>query len=971
MTYPQCWIAASVVFMLTLLGQPLGVSAGPTTRPVEVTVVDRITQQPVADADVVSSANGTESRGKTDAAGKAIVSAVDSGWMSIEVTAPPHASLQRVWNDPAKSPVQAGRVRIELEPGITIGGKVVDDAGAPIAGATVVLHVAKRSPDRTSTIGPCFETTKTGSDGRWSYSGVPADPDIRNIGYWHHRYISTFDASAGAFPMSDHKDLAAFKEGSATFTLKRGVLIEGDVRDQDGKPLAGASIGLGQDRVASNALPEAETDAAGHFAIATHPTGTAYVTIKAKGHAPELIRVQMDGSNKTMRVDLKPGQVVGGRVVDTKGNPVPQAWIWIDTWRGCRTIRATLHSDSAGRFTWNEAPADAVQADAEAQGYARLSNAMLRPGAENVLTLMVPATVRGTVVDEATGQPVRGFKVITGIDWGNGQRISWERRERTGVKMDADGRFELTISWPYPGHKIRVEAEGYLPEDSPTFKIADGDQSFTFKLKKGKGIAGVVADASGKPMADVTVTLVTRNSGVQLINGELPEYMLRDVVATKSGKDGAFAFPPQVDPYEVVAVHSTGFAQVKQDELTRSGQVKLQPWGRIEGQVFIGSKAAAEVRVVAYARDVRADGQAPQVYHNLQAKTDANGKFVMERVPAGKWGVGREVRQGNMSTSTSIVIAEVQWGGTVPVKVGGAGRPVVGQVEIPAELRGRNDWQFEMCRLDSDMTQPKPNIPADVQAMEPAQRQEWYAKWSQSEEGKAYTEAVRKANEQRRSYPAVVTPDGKLRIEDVLPGDYRLTIGITRPPEGRSCGFGQPLGGGSVKVTMPEIAGGQSDAPLEAPTVKIQLEKLVEVGQAAPSFETQTLDGKPLKLADYRGKFVLLDFWATWCGPCVAELPNLKAAYEAFSKDPRLAVISLSLDEDAAAPRKFAEKNGMVWSQGFLGKWDDDKVTKEYGVKSIPSLWLIGPDGKVVAKDLRGEQIRTAVEAALKAAPER
>ena len=138
-----------------------------------------------------------------------------------------------------------------------------------------------------------------------------------------------------------------------------------------------------------------------------------------------------------------------------------------------------------------------------------------------------------------------------------------------------------------------------------------------------------------------------------------------------------------------------------------------------------------------------------------------------------------------------------------------------------------------------------------------------------------------------------------------------------------------------------------------------------QVGQMAPLFAVKTCDGQDLKLENYKGKYVLLDFWATWCGPCRGETPNLKAVYEKYGKRDDFVMIGLSLDKEISQPLAYAKENGCEWVDGFLGDWGKDEVTKKYNVHGIPSIWLIGPDGKVMANGLRGEKILQAVTAAL------
>lgn len=127
-------------------------------------------------------------------------------------------------------------------------------------------------------------------------------------------------------------------------------------------------------------------------------------------------------------------------------------------------------------------------------------------------------------------------------------------------------------------------------------------------------------------------------------------------------------------------------------------------------------------------------------------------------------------------------------------------------------------------------------------------------------------------------------------------------------------------------------------------------------GQVAPEFAAQTLDGKQIKLSDYRGKLVFIDFWATWCPPCVAELPNVKKAYEKYADD-GLVVISISFDKKADQAKRFAARRGMKWPQVWAEGADKSKLAELYNVGGIPATFLVGPDGKLVAKDLRGGKL--------------
>jgi peroxiredoxin len=140
----------------------------------------------------------------------------------------------------------------------------------------------------------------------------------------------------------------------------------------------------------------------------------------------------------------------------------------------------------------------------------------------------------------------------------------------------------------------------------------------------------------------------------------------------------------------------------------------------------------------------------------------------------------------------------------------------------------------------------------------------------------------------------------------------------------------------------------------------------LNVGDRAPDFTFKTFKGNLLRLSDLRGKYVLLDFWATTCVPCLKQIPELTATYEAFGKDKQFAIVSLSLDTAEAEPRKFVAARGIAWTQGFLDKQLKASVQQAYGFNAIPQVLLLGPDGKIVEKDLRGAAVQNAVESALR-----
>ena len=160
-----------------------------------------------------------------------------------------------------------------------------------------------------------------------------------------------------------------------------------------------------------------------------------------------------------------------------------------------------------------------------------------------------------------------------------------------------------------------------------------------------------------------------------------------------------------------------------------------------------------------------------------------------------------------------------------------------------------------------------------------------------------------------------------------------------------------------LKVDYPtsEVAG-HLDQVIPSLEAKIAAEARFALGAIFPNFTESDLAGQPLDLAAYKGKVVLVDFWATWCGPCVAELPNVLAAYEKFHAK-GFEIIGISLDKDRATLEAFLKERHVGWRQYFDGLGWENKVSSRYGIDSIPATFLLDGEGRIIAKDLRGDAL--------------
>jgi peroxiredoxin len=171
-----------------------------------------------------------------------------------------------------------------------------------------------------------------------------------------------------------------------------------------------------------------------------------------------------------------------------------------------------------------------------------------------------------------------------------------------------------------------------------------------------------------------------------------------------------------------------------------------------------------------------------------------------------------------------------------------------------------------------------------------------------------------------------------------------------------------------IKSDFPETKFGQSVdnvlASLERQEAAKKIQASLVVGAKFPDFQEKDIDGKSISVSQYKGKVVLVDFWATWCGPCISELPNVLAAYEKYH--PRgFEILGLSLDQDEQKLRSFIKDRKMPWQQYFDGKVWENKLAQKYGVVGIPATYLLDGNGVIIGRDLRGDELDKAVALAV------
>jgi beta-lactamase regulating signal transducer with metallopeptidase domain/protocatechuate 3,4-dioxygenase beta subunit/thiol-disulfide isomerase/thioredoxin len=961
----------------------------PQPPAIEIVVKGKDTGKPLAGATVRYIIDWESVTKKTDSDGRLVVDLskrVFQESLNVEVWADGYVQQRfRFAENEAKTPKIPTRLDVDLFPGEeTLGGTVKNEEGRPIAGVKVTVwgYLGEKKAENELAF---MVDTVTDEQGRWrsrSFRSMKfaylylSHPDYLADDESTARRHGQPDPSPSAKP--DVRAMAPLRDFSDVQILKKGVVVSGTVVDVQGRPIPNAEVGWLPPEPGATFhfdLPTTTTDDRGGFRFANVRPGLVTLQVKAAGHAPELKSLDAKPGTRPVSIKLAAPRTLAGRVIDAKGKPIRDVFVNIDTWRGSRALGVYMKSDADGRFRWSDAPPDSVLINAQRAGYKSVSGKTVSPDdGEVVLELKRALVITGKIRDAQTNELVDHTTVELGVpdqqkeggfQWPENNQV-FAHQGRLQAELDAETSSEF---------RLRIRAKGYATVESRTFRADEGWVEYDAKLTKvappaAYVLSGVVLQPDGKPLERAEVTLTYPSSGIRrlpiahLEDGKLRSNGDQEVVTTDA--QGRFRVNRASDLSDrnyalVVVAHPDYLAEVPRAAFEADSTIRVKPWGRIEGVARIGSKPASGV-AIRYGSERFGMPDEPTFLGMATTTADAEGRFAFRHVIPGDARIARSFgdRTHQHAGWSNGVLLEVKSGETTRVEVGGKGRPVVARVAVPegfdseAEYRGNSAFSIESDR-------PRVPYPKDILAKRGDSMSTWLRQWRISAEGRAYRRDWFSLNEMR------LQPDGTIRADDVPPGAYVLRLTYTADPIRGLGGTTARVAFATKQFTIPAIPGGRTDEPFDLGELRPAPKQTLKVGQAAPTFDVESLGGGRIKLEDYRGKYVLIDFWATWCGPCIAEIPELKKVHERFGKNERFAMISLSLDADKDAPRKLTTENGIAWPQGFVGDWPEKGAQAAYHVEAIPAMFLIAPDGTLKAQGLRGDAVEAAVSQVLDA----
>lgn len=811
---------------------------------------------------------------------------------------------------------------------VVIGGIVRGEQGEPIENVRLKFWGGRDS-------GGYNLEAKTGPDGRWQ-GRAPSNLRADQLLLYHTDYVCV--PVTRSVPPEDR-----LRVQNAVITMKRGRLVHGKVRDSLGNPVANALVltqpyNVDMDKPDDD-LTTARTREDGTFAVRNMPGGRQWLAIYDERYAPQVVMVEVSDRTPPVDIELSPPGEVNGQIVDGDGHPVSGVTVSAGAWNVGPKFplrQSETSSDNEGRFRLGGLPRQGtLELSYAKEGFLQtlLSGVQAR---REPYTLRIPrpTTFRGQVLDDRTGEPIKTLTVVKGRRWSHSDDMVFSHRRAEEVQAD-DGRFVTSFDGslalpPFPKVAVRVMAKGYLPAEIGPLSVGDQSDMVTLRLQPSEPILGMVVDPQGQPARDAQVAWVGPKRIAFIQHGRfMTQFTYGPELFAETDAEGRFELPASRDDGLIVVLHESGYAERRLSKHDEHSAIQLTAWSRIEGRVSAGNDPIGEVNVSLTPLDPRLAAR-DEISWYLYQRTHVDGTFTIDFVPSTPFSIA--YNRALLSSHKTRVAPQA--GETVYVNVGGTGGAVAGRLKKPNGLN-----------IESFSDEFEVGIHCTQVVAYPAE------------------DASRK-REDRDNYVAQLKPDGSFVIHDLAPRAYRLEVNVHAPVPPESCGL--PVNVAEARGEF-QISSKPSDVPLELGAIELDLATGPQPGQQAPPLVGKTLSGDSFDLAKLRGKLVLLDFWATWCGPCKAATPALKQLYETYGRDGRITFVGIDLDYAAETAANYVEQEGIAWPQLPTGSWgEENAVLREFAVTSAPSFWIISADGTVVARDIPIGELAGRIAAAIR-----